>query len=46
MNILDSQYFALDLENEAVQKRIAETLADQITIQLAAFFRKRAAAAG
>ncbi|HLY89794.1 MAG TPA: LPS assembly lipoprotein LptE [Acetobacteraceae bacterium] len=46
MNILDSQYFALDLENEAVQKRIAETLADQITMQLAAFFRKRAAAAG
>ena len=46
MNILDSQYFALDQENEAVQKRIAETLADQITIQLAAFFRKRAAAAG
>ena len=46
MNILDSQYFALDLENEAVQKRIAETLADQITMQLAAFFRKRTAAAG
>lgn len=45
MNILDTQYFALDLENEAVQKRIAESLADQITIQLAAFFRKRAAAA-
>ncbi len=44
MNILDSQYFALDLENEAVQKRIAESLADQITIQLAAFFRQRAAA--
>ena len=46
MNILDSQYFALDLENEAVQKRIAETLADQITMQLAAFFRERTAAAG
>jgi LPS-assembly lipoprotein len=44
MNIIDSQYFALDLENEAVQKRIAEALADQITIQLAAYFRKRAAA--
>ncbi len=41
MNILDSQYFALDLENEAVQKRIAEALADQITIQLAAYFRKQ-----
>ena len=46
MNILDSQYFALDQENEAVQKRIAESLADQITIQLAAYFRKRAAAPG
>jgi LPS-assembly lipoprotein len=46
LNILDSQYFALDLENEAVQKRIAEALADQIAIQIAAYFRKRAAAAG
>ena len=45
MNILDTQYFALDLENEAVQKRIAESLADQITLQLAAYFRKRAAVA-
>ena len=45
MNILDSQYFALDLENEAVQKRVAEALADQIAIQLAAYFRRRAAAA-
>ena len=43
LNILENQYFALDLENEAVQKRIAESLADQITIQLAAYFRKRAA---
>jgi LPS-assembly lipoprotein len=41
-NILDSQYFAADLENEAVQKRMAEALADQITMQLATFFRKRA----
>lgn len=46
MNILDSQYFALDLENEAVQKRMAEALADQITIQLAAYFRRRVTAAG
>ena len=45
MNILDTQYFALDLENEAVQKRVAEALADQITIQLAAYFRRRDAAA-
>jgi LPS-assembly lipoprotein len=45
-NIFDEQYFAADLENEAVQRRLAEALADQITIQLAAFFRKRAAASG
>ena len=36
-----TQYFAADLENEAVQRRLAEALADQITIQLAAYFRKR-----
>ncbi len=44
LNIFDTQYFAADLENEALQRRLAEALADQITIQLAAFFRKRAAA--
>lgn len=44
VNIIEEQYFALDMENEAVQKRLAEALADQITLQLAAFFRKRAAA--
>jgi LPS-assembly lipoprotein len=43
-NSLDTQYFASDLENEVIQKRLAEALADQITLQLAAFFRKRAAA--
>ena len=30
-NIIDEQYFAADLENEAVQRRLAEALADQIT---------------
>ena len=44
INILDSQYFAADLDSEAVQRRLAEALADQITLQLAAFFRKRAVA--
>ena len=43
LNIFDTQYFAADLENEALQKRIAEALADQITMQLAIYFRKRAA---
>jgi LPS-assembly lipoprotein len=44
LNTLDSQVFATDLEIEAIQKRLAEALADQITLQLAAFFRQRAAA--
>jgi LPS-assembly lipoprotein len=43
INTLDSQLFASDLGNEVVQQRLAEALADQITLQLAAFFRKRAA---
>jgi len=45
LNIFDQQFFAADLENEAVQRRLAELVADQITIQLAAFFRHRAATA-
>jgi len=43
INIFDAQYFAADLETEAVQKRIAGNLADQITTQLAIWFRRRAA---
>jgi len=46
MNVLESQYFAGDLETETLQRRLAEALADQITLQLAAFFRKRATASG
>ncbi len=42
LNVLDSQYFAADLESEALQRRVADAVADQITIQLATFFRKRA----
>ncbi len=42
LNIFDTQYFAADLENEAVTRRLADALADQITLQLAAYFRKRA----
>jgi LPS-assembly lipoprotein len=45
INNLDTQLFASDLENEAVQKRLAQDVADQIALQLAAFFRKRAATA-
>ncbi|HEY2621526.1 MAG TPA: LPS assembly lipoprotein LptE [Acetobacteraceae bacterium] len=46
LNIIDTQYFAMDLENEAITRRLANALADQITIQLAAYFRKHAAANG
>jgi len=42
LNILDNQYFAADLESEALTRRLADAVADQITIQLATFFRKRA----
>lgn len=44
-NVLDQQYFAADLDNEQVQKRLASDLADQIAMQLAVFFRHRAAVA-
>ncbi len=45
-NLFDSQYFAADLETEVVTRRLADALADQIVIQLAAYFRKRATASG
>ncbi len=44
LNILDQQYFAADLEQETVQRRLADQIADQIVLQLAAYFRKRTAA--
>jgi LPS-assembly lipoprotein len=44
INIFDAQYFAADLENETAQRRLAEALADQITLQLATFFRRQDAA--
>ena len=44
-NMFDSQYFAADMENSAVQKRIAEAVADQVAMQLAVWFRKRSSAA-
>ncbi len=41
VNIIDQQYFAADLEGEAAQRRLAETIADQITLQVSAFFARR-----
>jgi LPS-assembly lipoprotein len=42
INVLDEQFFAADLENEVVQRRIADAIADQIAAQLASFFLHRA----
>lgn len=40
-NILNQQYFAADLENDAAIKRIAEALADQIVTQVAVFLSRQ-----
>ena len=45
-NILNQQYFFSDLSNEDSQKRMADAIADQIAIQVAAWFRGHAASAG
>jgi LPS-assembly lipoprotein len=44
INQLDQQPFSGDLGNEAAQRRLAMALADQITLQIAAFFAKRESA--
>ncbi len=44
LSIIDQQYFAADLESETVQRRIAENVADQITLQVASFFARRGSA--
>jgi LPS-assembly lipoprotein len=46
LNLLDQQYFAADLENEVIQKRLANALAEQVATQLAIYFRHRAATGG
>jgi LPS-assembly lipoprotein len=40
-NVLDEQYFAADQENDFAAARLAEAVADQITLQIAAYFRHR-----
>ena len=42
VNIYNTQYFAADLETEQATARLADEVADQITIRLAMFFRARA----
>ena len=44
-NVNNQQYFAADLEQSAAVRRIADTVADQITLEIAAYFRKQADAA-
>jgi LPS-assembly lipoprotein len=46
VNVFDEQYFAADLESEAVDQRMAEDVAQQIATQLAVWFRKRGMPAG
>ncbi|MGI3776700.1 MAG: LPS assembly lipoprotein LptE [Janthinobacterium lividum] len=40
-NTLDEQVFFSVLENEAVQRRLADNVADQITQRVATYFRRR-----
>lgn len=42
VNIIDQQYFSADLQTEAAYGRIAQAMADQITLRLAVFFRNQA----
>jgi LPS-assembly lipoprotein len=39
LNIIDQQYFALQLETSTVQQQVADQLAAQITTQVAAYFK-------
>jgi len=45
-DIFDSQYFALDLDNEKVQRRMAEAMAERITLRLAMWFHQHPSAVG
>jgi len=39
-NIINQQFFAADLESDVVQRRVVTGLADQIVLQLAAYFQR------
>ena len=43
-NVLNQEFFALELENDAATRRVTSALADQVTTQLSSFFANRAAA--
>ncbi len=43
-NVIDQQYFALTLESTTINQQLANTIAAQITAQLAAYFKTHPAA--
>ena len=45
-DMYDAQYFAMDLSNEQVQRRLAEHIADDIALRLAMYFHQHPATAG
>lgn len=45
-DLFDAQYFAQDLSNEAVQRRLAEAMADRIALRLAMWFHEHPSAIG
>jgi LPS-assembly lipoprotein len=45
VDVSDQEYFAVEMESGTAFRRIAETCADQITLAVASFLRKRAEAA-
>lgn len=46
LDIIDSQYFAIDLDNEHVQRRLANQMADSIATRLAMWFKTHPTAVG
>jgi LPS-assembly lipoprotein len=45
-DIFDAQYFEQDLANEAVQRRLAQSMAERITLRLAMWFHDHPTAVG
>jgi LPS-assembly lipoprotein len=45
-DMFDSQYFAVDLSNEAAQRRLAEAMAERIALRLAMWFHQHPSAVG
>jgi LPS-assembly lipoprotein len=46
VDFFDAQYFNLDLENEATQRRMAEAMAERIALRLAIWFHQHPTAIG